>query len=108
VTCSDLEAESSAVFSTVIGIIVRGIYPVVILRVNFGTQRRSLHPPPVAAPGHPRQIRRSADSCRWPASQNPLRSSMRLSARAEEYILAVFVPLCRVATPNGSCRPYSS
>src|SRR3954452_17924089 len=56
VTCSDLEAESSAVFSTVIGVIVGGIYPDVILRVNFGAERRSLHPAAVAEWGDSRQI----------------------------------------------------
>ena len=35
VTRSDLDAESSAVFSTVIWLIVRGIYPGVDPRVNF-------------------------------------------------------------------------
>jgi hypothetical protein len=72
-----LEAESSAVFSTVMGLIVGGIYPDVVLRVNLTMARQSLHRgvglghPPIAPQPDPRQ-----HSAVLPNSRPPLGNSI--------------------------------
>src|SRR5215212_5631887 len=71
VTCSDLEAESSAVFSTVMELIVGGIYPDVVPRVNLRATRHSLHFAGVAESSLP-----CHDSAALPVTPAPLGDSI--------------------------------